>query len=232
MQVRVSEVLRNKVLPALKAGRKKFLARLCESIPDTLLMEMGGDGDGKDHLDHLYDAMRSAKGAGHDDVAKGVHKLMHPDMHDLDEEESEASKEKEEEEEGGEGEERHEMEGMGEEGPGEGGAHNEGPDGKGGPGTAWESRRRKKKLRPGTVRLHESQSLAMCRTAGVEATADLLEVLRGASFEQAMAAINLAKRSQAPARAGSAPRSVSPGQPVPALPAATDAKGWMARLRG
>jgi hypothetical protein len=228
--VPIAEVLREKVMPALQAGRRKRLARLCESMPASLLME-ADDGNGKDHLDHLYDAMRSAKAAGHDDVAKGCHKLMHPDMHDLDEEESEQSKEKEESEEDGEERERTEMEGMGEEGPGEGGAHNEGPDGKGGPATAWESRRRRKRQVAGTVRLTESQAQKVCRTAGVECTADLMEAIKGASFEQAMAVIALAKKAQAPSRT-SAPRSVSPQRRDEMLPAATDSRGWMARLLG
>lgn len=226
----VREVLKVKVMPALQAGRRKYLARLCESIPDTLLME---DDEGKDHLDHLYAAMRSAKDDGHDDVARGVHKLMHPDKHDLEEEESEGEKEKEEEEEDGPGRERSEMEGMGEEGPGEPGKHNEGPDGRGGPATAWEGRR-VKKARPGEVRLTEQQALSMCRTAGVEATADLVLSLREArSFDGQMAAINLAKRAQQPARGTSAPRSAGRvNVRESAAPGQEDVKGWLARLRG
>lgn len=230
MLTSVREVLKVKVLPALQAGRKRFLARLCESMPDTLLME---DDEGKDHLDHLYSAMRSAKDGGHDEIARGVHKLMHPDKHDLEEEEGEGEKEKEEEEEDGEGRERSEMEGMGEEGPGEGGEHNQGPDGKGGPATAWEGRR-VKKVKAGQVRLTEAQALSMCRTAGVEATADLVTSLREArSFDGQMAAINLAKRAQQPARGTSAPRSAARvGLRESVAPAGDDVKGWLARLRG
>ena len=231
VQVRVSEVLRGKVLPALKAGRRKRLQKLLESVPDTLLMEAGEEG--KDHLDHLYDAMRSAKDAGHDEVAKGVHKLMHPDNHDLSEEDESESEKEEEEEEGGAGEERAEMEGTGEEGPGEPGEHNQGPDGKGGPATAWESRRPKKKAAPGVVRLTESRAKQLCKAAGVELTADLLETMVGMDLDKGLAVLNLAKRSQAPPRAASAPRSVGP-RPLheSAAPAAADARGWANVLLG
>jgi hypothetical protein len=226
-QAKVCEVLREKVLPALQAGRKKRLAKLLESIPSTLLME---DDEGKDHLDHLYDAMRSAKEAGHDDVAKGVHKLMHPDNHDIEEEEEpEAKKEEGEEEEGGEKRERSEMEGEGEEGPGESGEHNQGPDGKGGPQTKFESEKRKP-LKPTEVKLTESRALAMCKTAGVEATADVLEAIKGADFDQAMRVINLAKRAQSAARSP-APRSVGAHRMQESLPATSDVKGWINRLR-
>src|SRR5262249_36158961 len=150
-----------------------------------------------------YKAMRAAKDAGHDDTAAGLHKLLHPDHHpdpdddeeDVKEEESEPEKEKEEEEEDGMGEEHAEMEGMGEEGPGEPDAHNQGPDGKGGPATAWESRRRRR-LRGGEVRLTESRSLELCRAAGVEATADVIEAMRNADFDQAMRIVKLARRGQ------------------------------------
>lgn len=231
MKVRVCEILKDKVLPALKAGRRKRLQHLLDtSLTESRSPLMEAD-EGEDHRDHMYKAMRSCEEAGNDEAAAGIHKLLHPDKRVEEEEEPESEKEEEEEEEGGEEEERHEMEGQGDEGPGEPGEHNEGPDGKGGPATAWESRRRKK-LQTGEVRLTESRALAMCRTAGVEATADVMEAIKGSTFEAALSIINIAKRAQARHNA-SAPRSTSPlresAEGVKPIP--RNLKDWAESLR-
>lgn len=241
VQVRVCEVLRDKVLPKLRdADRKKRL----ESLLSTCLVEersplMEAEEGDKDHRDHMYTAMRACEDAGNDEAATGIHKLLHPDKRVEEDDESaeegeganEENKDKEEEEEGGQERERSEMEGEGEEGPGEGGANNEGPDGRGGPGTAWESRRRRKNA-AGEIVLTEARALAMCRTAGVEATADVMEAIKNASFEQAMAVINLAKRSQTRLREASAPRSSGPLQRgAPAAPIPKNLKEWAESLK-
>jgi hypothetical protein len=82
------------------------------------------------------------------------------------------------------------------------------------------------------VRLTEARAKAMCKTAGVEATQDVIEAIQGASFDQALAVINLAKRAAAPLR-GSPPRSSSRTPVVDGTaPAANDSKGWAAKLLG
>jgi hypothetical protein len=81
----------------------------------------------------------------------------------------------------------------------------------------------------GEVVLNEARAQAMCKTAGVEATHDVLEAIKGATFDQALAVINLAKRAAAPSRT-SAPRSSSPQRITGDGTAPRDAKGWAEKL--
>lgn len=230
MKVRVCEVLRDKVLPALKAGRKKYLQKLLSTALTEARSPLMEADEGDDHRDHMYRAMRASEDAGNEEAAAGIHKLLHPAKRVEEEDESEEDKEDEEEEEGGEEEERSEMEGEGVEGPGEPGEHNEGPDGKGGPGTAFESRRRKKKLRPGEVRLTEGRALQLCQSAGIEATADVMEAMKGADFDQALRIVKLAKRGQA--RTATAPRSTGPLRESAQATIPKDLKSWAESLKG
>jgi hypothetical protein len=81
----------------------------------------------------------------------------------------------------------------------------------------------------------EARALALCKVAGVEMTADLMEALKGASLDQAFAIVNMAKRHlpETPRRETSAPRSASPRSVVPVQESVSvpkDCDGWMERL--
>jgi hypothetical protein len=95
-----------------------------------------------------------------------------------------------------------------------------------------EESRKRRKLKRGEILLSEERARAMCKTAGIEATQDVLEAVKGATFDQALAVFNLAKRATAPGRQGSAPRSTSRATLESAAPAAGDAKAWAQRLLG
>lgn len=231
MKVKVSHVLKDKVLPALFAGRKERLEKLLSTSLTEARSPLMEASDGDDHRDHMYKAMRACEDAGNEEAASGIHKLLHPDKR-VEEEESESSKEREEEEEDGEGDERREMEGQGEEGPGEPGSHNEGPDGKGGPATAWESRRRKKSSRQGEIMITEARAMSMCRLAGVEATATLMEAITGSRYDQAAAMIEEVKRQREIGRRASPPRSTTPlRESAGSKPIPKDLKEWAESLR-
>lgn len=84
MKVKVCEVLRGKVLPALKKGRAVRLLRLLEddsmSMTTSPVMEEGDEG--MDHRDHMYKAMRACEEAGDGESAEKIHKLLGPPKKD------------------------------------------------------------------------------------------------------------------------------------------------------
>jgi hypothetical protein len=242
-KVKVRDILRDKVLLALDAGRRKRLEKiLVTSLTEARSPLMEAE-DGDDHRDHMYKAMRSCEEAGNNEAAKGIHKLLDPekrieeDAEDTEKKaedeagpEEETEKEDEEEGEGGESDERSEMEGEGVEGPGEPGEHNEGPDGKKPEEGAMESRRKKLKNKPGTVYLTEARVLGLCRLAGVEATADVVTAATGVSLQKAEAIIALAKRGQRPSNP---PRSAAPlRESREQAPIPKDLKSWAESLKG
>ena len=230
MTTRVSTVLREKVLPALQAGRKKHLERLletCLSEQRSPLMEAEDDED-NDHRNHLYKAMRASEDAGNEDAAKGIHKLLDPSKRNgsAQEDEGESVEEAEEEDE----EEKDTEEGEGVEGPGEPGEHNEGPDGGRGKG-AKESRQRGKPKR-GEIMLNEARALALCKAMSLEATANLMEAIDGLSYDRAIAFLTVVKDEKR-RPASSSPRSTSLRESAGPVPnAQTNLKAWCDSLKG
>lgn len=84
VKVKVCEVLKSRVLPALKAGRAKRLTALLESDPmGTATSPLMEDGEG-DHRDSMYKAMRACEEAGDDESANKIHKLLGPPKKDAD----------------------------------------------------------------------------------------------------------------------------------------------------
>ena len=97
---------------------------------------------------------------------------------------------------------------------------------------AQESRKPKQ---PAATALTEERALGLCKLAGLEPTADLLEALKGATLEQGMAIIGLTKRAvpvpQAePPPRPSAPRSAGPRVNVSEGALPKDSKGWAEKL--
>jgi len=229
VKTRIYTVLHDKVLPALKAGRKKRLQRLLETClteARSPLMEAADDDDA-DHRDHLYRAMRASEDAGNDEAAKGIHKLLSPDKRNGSTQEDDEGESVEEADDGDE--EKDTEEGTGVEGPGEEGG-NEGPDGGKGKG-AKESKQRKH-LAKGEIMLNEARALAMCKAMELEATANLMEALQGASFDQAMAMLTEIK-SYRKRPASSAPRSTNLREAATPLPDGDkNLKAWCDSLRG
>jgi hypothetical protein len=228
MKKKVHDVLRDKVLPALKHGRKKYLQRLLQtslSEARSPLMEADDGGD-DDHRDHLYKAMRAAEDAGNEDGAKGVHKLLDPSKRNgaaADDDDGTSTEEGEEDD-----DEKDTEEGEGVEGPGEPGEGNEGPDGGRGKG-ATEGRHRHK-LRRGEILLNEAQSLELCKSMEVEATANLMEILQGLSYPRAIKTITAIKEERK-RRPSSVPRSTtSLRESSGAIP--RDNETWCKTLRG
>src|SRR5262245_18123116 len=73
VKTRVAIVLRDRVLPALQAGRRQRLQHLLDTHlteARSPLME-AGDDDG-DHRDTMYKAMRACEDAGNEDGAKSI----------------------------------------------------------------------------------------------------------------------------------------------------------------
>jgi hypothetical protein len=239
MKVRVSEVLKNKVMMALDAGRKKRLDKLLAGALTESRSPLMEASDSNDHRDHMYNAMRACEEAGNEEGARGIHKLLDPSkrVEEAGEDENAEDKYEEEEEDAGEEDERAEMEGQGEEGPGEPGEHNEGTDGKGGPGAAMEEgrgRRGRRRLPGGVVVITEAEAIDMCQLAGMEATASLVETLTGVPHNRALKTIREVKRQREIGRKSSPPRSTAPlreGRESTA-PIPKDLKTWAETLRG
>ncbi len=200
VQKKVSDVLLERVLPALKAGRAKRLKALCESLPETVLMEDSGvEGPTSDHHDHIYGAMKACKEAGESEKALALHKLLKPD--DDEEGGDDGAKEKPMKEDDEDDDE-----------------------------VAEEGKERNKLPAPGVEALTEARALALCKAAGVEPTLEVTAALAGASLDQGLAILTLAKR-HAPAPA-SPPRSAPRGGHVMESAPPKDAKAWAERLLG
>ncbi len=77
VKVKVKSFLLEKCLASLTAGRQKRLTRLCEEMGDEMQME-GEEDEGKDHKDHLYNAMRACEDAGDHETAGKIHGILKP----------------------------------------------------------------------------------------------------------------------------------------------------------
>ena len=177
----------------------------------------------------MYKAMRACEDAGNEDSAKSIHKLLAPDKRNgsaTEDDEGESVEEADDDD-----EEKDTEEGSGVEGPGEPGEQNEGPDGGRGKG-AKESKQRNKHLAKGEIMLNEARALAMCKAMELEATANLMEALQGASFDQAMAM--LAEIKSYRKRPGSSvPRSTNLRESAGPMPDGDkNLKAWCDSLRG
>jgi hypothetical protein len=205
---RAAPALRRRLLELGEAGGAAAMMDQDMEAPAAAADE---DGDWKADLVAAVGKLVSAGDPAKHKLGLKIMKLLKPE-----EGEEEADTEEQEEEEPAGGDE--------EEGP----PRKKAKEGRqrSGPGAAG--------LRPGEVVLTEGRALALCKSAGIEATQDVVDAMKGVTFDQALAVLALAKRASAAPRPSSAPRSSGRAAAVQegAAPAASDAKGWAQRLLG